>query len=342
MRVCVFGAGAIGGHLAVRLARGGAAVSVVARGPNLAAIHDAGLTVEAPDGRHHCRVRASDQPAELGPQDAVVVTVKAYSLPSVAAAITPLLGPATPVVFVMNGIPWWYFIGAGGEAEGRRLPKADPGDAMRNAVGAARTVGGVIWSACTTVAPGVVEVANARSRIALGEPDGRPSPRAEALAAVLSAGGMEGEVTDRIRDMIWSKLLLNLSSGPMSVLTQANPRTLAAEPACVEASRHLMAEAIAIARALGCRVDLDPEAQIKINRDLSHVPSITQDLLLGRPMEIDALFDAPRELGAIAGVATPMLDLLVAMARVRAQVAGLYPDPPPAQVFAPEPSLPSG
>jgi len=324
MRVCVFGAGAIGGHLAVRLARGGADVSVVARGANLAAIQATGLTVEAADGRFSAQVAASDKPESLGAQDAVIVTVKAPALTSVAAGIGPLLGPETVVAFVMNGIPWWYFDGIGAPFEGRRLPRIDPDDAVRKAVGAQRTIGGVIWSACTVKSPGVIEVAHAQNRLMLGEPDGRKSPRAQALAAVLSAGGLPAMATPRIRDMIWSKLLLNLSSNPISVLTQSTPETLSTEPAVVEASRRVMQEAIAVARALGCTVDRDPEAQITINRSLAHVPSITQDLLLGRPMEIDAMFDAPLELGRIAGVPMPTLELLVAMAKLRAKAAGLY------------------
>jgi len=154
MRVCVFGAGAIGGHLAVRLARGGAEVSVLARGPHLAAIQRDGLTVHASDGQLHTRVRASDDPKALGPQDAVLVTVKAPALPAVAAGIAPLLKPDTPVVFAMNGIPWFYFHGIGGALEGRRLAKIDPGDALWRAVGPERAIDGVVYAASAVIAPG--------------------------------------------------------------------------------------------------------------------------------------------------------------------------------------------
>ncbi len=203
MKVCVFGAGAIGGHLAGRLAEGGAAVSVVARGAQLDAIRADGLTVRAPDRTIHARVAASDDPAALGPQDAVLVAVKAPSLPSVAAGIGPLLGPETPVVFVMNGIPWWYFDRHGGPLDGRRLPRIDPGVGVREAVGPARTLGGVVYSACTVVAPGVIEVAGTGSRLVLGEPDRTaPLDRAEAIAAPLRAGGIKTVCTDHIRDEI--------------------------------------------------------------------------------------------------------------------------------------------
>ena len=189
MRVCVYGAGAIGGHLAVRLARGGAEVSVLARGPHLAAIQHDGLTVHTSEGQLHARVQASDDPKALGPQDAVLVTVKAPALPAVAAGIGPLLKPDTPVAFVMNGIPWFYFHGIGGALEGRRLPKIDPGDALWRAVGPERAIAGVVYAASAVIAPGVIELENPNSRVVLGEPDGalpsacRRSPRISTAAA---------------------------------------------------------------------------------------------------------------------------------------------------------------
>ena len=331
-RICVFGAGAIGGHVVGRLAKGGAEVSVVARGPHLAAIQADGLHVHAPDGPIHARVRASADPAELGPQDAVVVTVKAPALPAVAASIGPLLRPDTPVAFVMNGIPWWYFHQHGGTHDGLRLDKLDPGGAVWQAVGPDRVIGGVVYSACTVTAPGVVEVESQRSRIILGEPDGRISERAEALAAALRGGGMAMEVTPRIRDAIWAKLLLNLGSGPLAVLTGAAPNRFFAEDACREAAHRILDEGAGIARAMGCAVSPDAEGQVRRGRASKHKPSILQDLELERPMEIEAIYGAPLDLARMHGVDTPLLDLLVAMARLRAQEAGLY---------TPVPCLPS-
>ena len=325
MRICVYGAGAIGGHLAVRYARGGAEVSVLARGPHLAAIQRDGLTVHTSTGELHARVQASDDPEALGPQDAVVVTVKAPSLPAVAAGIAPLLKPDTPVAFVMNGIPWFYFHGIGGALEGRRLPKIDPDDAMWRAVGPERAIAGVVYAASAVIAPGVIELENPNSRVVLGEPDGRRfAAGADDRRAQLRRWD-QGGGPPAIRDEIWNKLLGNLGNAPMAVLTQVSIRDLFQEPECVEAARRVMQEAEAVANALGAKPDADHDKRIAHGRSLDHKPSILQDLELGRPMEIDGIFDAPLELARMAGVATPTLDLLVAMAKVRARAAGLYP-----------------
>jgi 2-dehydropantoate 2-reductase len=326
MKVCVFGAGAIGTHVAGRLAKGGAAVSVVARGPQLAAIQENGLRVHAADGEIQARVAASADTGALGRQDVVIVTVKAPALPSVAAGIGPLLGPDTAVAFVMNGIPWWYFHATSAAEEGQRLQKLDPGDALREAVHPARVIGGVVYSACTLTEPGVVHVENQRSRIVLGAPDGRPSERIEALAAILRAGGLAMDVTGRIRDAVWAKLLLNLGSGPLAVLTGCAPAQLFAEDACRDATRRILAEGAAIAAAMGCPVEPNAEGQIANGAKSHHKPSILQDLEQGRPMEIDALYGVPLDFARMRGVPTPTLDLLVAMVRARARQGGLYAD----------------
>jgi len=322
----VFGAGAIGTHVAGRLAKGGADVSVIARGAQLAAFQANGIRVHAADGEIAARVAASANAAALGRQDAVVVTVKAPSLSSVAAGIGPLLGPGTSVAFVMNGIPWWYFHGVGGAQEGQRLDKLDPGGALWQAVDPGRVIGGVVYSACTITEPGVVHVENPRSRIVLGEPDGRSSMRTEALAAILRGGGLMMDVTGRIRDTIWAKLLLNLGSGPLAVLTGCAPDRIFAEEACRDATRRILAEGAAIAAAMGCPVQPNAEGQITNGAKSQHKPSILQDLELGRPMEIEALYGIPLDFARAHGVPTPTLDLLIAMVRARGREAGLYPD----------------
>jgi 2-dehydropantoate 2-reductase len=325
MRIAVYGAGAIGGHVAARLVRGGAEVSVVARGAQLAAIRARGIRVVAPDWDETVRVAAaSDDPAALGVQDAVLVTVKAPALPGVAAGIGPLLGPRTAVAFVMNGIPWWYFHGHGGAWEGRRLAQVDPGDAVWRAVGPERAVGGVVYSACTVLEPGVVSVANRRNRIVLGEPDGRMSDRIAAIAAPLRAGGFAVDETARIRDAVWAKLLGNLAMGPVCVLGGAAAKDVYGEPAVERAVRASFAEGMAVAASLGCAVEVDVDAQIAHGRAMAHRPSILQDLELGRPMEIDGIYGAALDLARLAGVATPELDRLVALVKVRAREAGLY------------------
>lgn len=329
MKLCIYGAGAIGGHLAGRLALGGAEVSLIARGAHLRAIRERGLTVEARDGTHHCRPRATDDPAELGPQEAVIVTVKTPSLPSVAAGIAPLLGPDTPVVFVMNGIPWWYFDHHGGPLEGTRLPEADPGGALRRAIGIGRTIGGVVYSATEVTSPGVIHVEHGNIRLVLGEPDGRISGRAEAIAALLAKGGMPAPVSADIRTEVWAKLVGNLASGPLCVLARRGLRDTYADPLIRAAARRSAEEARAIAAALGRPL---PDALIErvASLDMVHKPSILQDLERGRPMEIATLFALPLRLARLVGVATPQLDLLVALVQQCARAAGLYPEPAPA------------
>ncbi len=324
MKVCVVGLGAIGGHLAARLAKGGAAVSAVARGAQLETVRRAGLRVVSPDETLYADIAVSDDPAELGPQDAVVVAVKAPALPAIASSLAPLLRPDTPVVFATNGIPWWYFHAHGGPDDGTDLPLLDPGGVLRQTVGVHRTIGGVVYSACTVVEPGVVRVEHRGNRLVLGELDGSPSPRLDALAELLRAGGLTVEISERIRDVVWSKLLLNLGSGPLGVLTASAPKDFYAEAACQAATRQVVAEAAAVADALGCRVSGDADGQVRNGAKSGHKTSILQDLELGRPMEIDALYTVPLGMARAHGVATPTLDLLAALTRARARAAGLY------------------
>ncbi|SDB68014.1 ketopantoate reductase family protein [Belnapia rosea] len=323
MRVCVFGAGAIGGHVAARLAQGGAEVSVVARGPTLAAIREAGLTVHAPDGTIRCRPRASADPAELGPQDAVLVTTKAPALPSVAATIAPLLGAETPVAFVMNGIPWWYNDRTA--RDGEILPMLDPGGALRQSIGIPRSIGGVVYSACTVIAPGVVEAETSDARLILGEVDGRITPRIEALSAAIAAGGLPAPVVPDIRQAVWQKLLGNIVTGPLCILARSCMQDAYRSPEIREAAIRMAEEVIAIAAAEGIVIPGDaPAARVARSARLRHKPSILQDLEAGRMMEVEAMFQAPLRLARAAGVATPTLSLMVALATRAAIAAGLY------------------
>jgi 2-dehydropantoate 2-reductase len=324
MKICIYGAGSIGGHLAVRLHKAGADVSVIARGAHLEAIRANGLTVHAVDGEHRAPVRASSNPGELGRQDAVFVTVKAPALPEVAAGIGPLLGPDTPVAFVMNGIPWWYFDGLPGPHAGKSLPRIDPGDAMRKALGPGRAIGGVVYSASAVVAPGVVDVEQPKSRFILGEPDGSLSERVQALTGLITAGGVSGEATPAIRTEIWNKLISNLAGGTLAVLTGTSPKRNYTEPAAEQAALRLMEEATWIARAMGADPSTDHTKRIAGQSAMDHEPSILQDLKLGRPMEIDGIFGAPLTLAHMAGIDVPMLEMVVALCKLRARGAGLY------------------
>jgi 2-dehydropantoate 2-reductase len=324
MKICIYGAGAIGGHLAVRLHRAGAAVSVIARGAHLDAIRANGLSVHAIDGEHHASVLASGEPAELGTQDAVFVTVKAPALPTVAASIAPLLGPDTPVAFVMNGIPWWYFNHLRGPHQGKSLPRIDPNDALRRALGPNRAIGGVVYSASAVTAPGVIHVEQPKSRVILGEPDGTLSDRVLTLSKLITKGGISGEATPAIRTEIWNKLISNLAGGTLAVLTGSAPRGIYVEPAAENAALRMMNEATAIAQALGAEPTTNHARRIGSQRSMDHKPSILQDLELGRPMEIDGMFDAPLALAHLSGVEVPTLELMVALCKLRARSAGLY------------------
>jgi 2-dehydropantoate 2-reductase len=290
---------------------------VIARGAQLAAIRASGLTIRAPNETFSVAIQAAS-PAELGPQDIVLVTVKAPALPAIAAGIAPLLGPATKVVFVLNGIPWWYL----GDTS---LAECDPGDAVRRAVGLGRTIGAVVNSACTVIEPGVIRVGNARSKLIIGTPDDREVPELAALAAALEQPGYACEIAPNIRNAVWTKLLGNLATGHLAVLGAAPPHDVFADPVIQAACRTVYAEGFAIAASYGCAPVVDVEAQLRGLQKMTHRPSILQDLQLGRPMEIDGIFCSTQHLARMAGVQTPMLDILVALMKVRARAAGLYP-----------------
>jgi len=324
MKVCIYGAGAVGGHVAARLARGGADVSLVARPASCDAIGSNGLQVMTPDGDLAARVAVASNPQELGPQDIVIVTVKAPALPAVAAGLAPLLAGHTAVAFAMNGIPWWYFQGTDGATADRRLPLVDPGDAMWNAVEARRLIGMVVNTACEVVEPGVIRVTNRTNRLVLGEPDGTVSERIEGLAGVLRAGGMTIDVTRDIRSEIWEKLISNLCGMPMMVLTQMQACDVYRDPACAQAAHRISAEVAMIARALGRSVSFNADRQIEQGRSFRHKASMARDLELGRPMEIDSMLTVPLELAREFKVATPTLDLLAALTVLRSRAAGLY------------------
>jgi 2-dehydropantoate 2-reductase len=320
-KICVFGAGAIGGNLAARLANGGADVSVVARGEHLAAIRQNGLTLETPQRIFSAKVQASAESRDLGPQDLVIVSVKAPSLPDVARGIGPLLKPDTPVMFVMNGIPWWYFYRHGGPLDGRHLPSIDPGDAVWNAVGPERAIGAVIYSANDMPRPGVIRNSSGRAHLVIGEPSGEETPRIKAIAEAINRSDATAKISTRMRDDVWAKLLGNISSNPLCFLTQSAIGPMMADPVCVAALKTLADEAAAIARSLGCDVSLDVEKTF--SGSSVHKPSIVQDLERGKPLELDAMFTLPLEFGKMMKVKTPLLDTMVSLMKLRAKAAGL-------------------
>lgn len=325
MRICIFGAGAIGGYMAAKLAQAGADVSVVARGPHLAAVQSKGLTLlEEGAEPLTVRVRASADAAELGEQDYVIVTLKAHSVPPVVGAMQPLIGAGTTVVSGVNGVPWWYFHRIGGALEGTRLASVDPGDVQWNGFGPDRVLGCVVYPAAEVSEPGVVRHIEG-NRFSLGEPDGSKSDRAVALSGALQAAGMKAPVRPRLRDEIWVKLWGNLSFNPISALTHATLDVLCTDPGTRDVARRMMVEAQVIAEKLGVVFPIDVERRIDGGAAVgAHRTSMLQDLDAGRPMEIDALVRSVQELGRITQTPTPTIDTVLALVALRGRVAGLY------------------
>jgi 2-dehydropantoate 2-reductase len=325
VKICVYGAGAVGGHLAGRLAVGQAEVSLIARGEQLAAIRQRGLRVETRDGTLVSHPVATDRPGDLEPQDIVIVAVKAPALPGIAEQIGSLLGAEGLALFVMNGIPWWYFHSHSGSLDGTRLRRLDPGQALWEHVGPDRAVGAVAYTACSVLAPGVVRAENARNRLIIGRPDGRPDNRLDALASLLNPTGLEVTVTPKIRDEIWTKLSMNLVGGSLAVLTASPMKDVLDKPAVAGTAKAMAAEGAAIARALGCDPG-DPAAGLDKLATSGHLQSIAQDLQAGRAMEIDAMFQVPLDLAELTRVPVPTLDLVIELATQRARAAGQYHD----------------
>lgn len=325
MKICIFGAGAIGGYMAAKLAQAGADVAIVARGPHLAAIRAKGLTlIEEGADPVTVQVRASDSAADLGPQDYVIVTLKAHSVPPVVGAMQPLIGPHTTIVSGVNGVPWWYFHKIGGALEGTRLDSVDPGGVQWDGFGPDRVLGCVVYPAAEVSEPGTIRHIEG-NRFSLGEPDGSKSDRATALSQALQAAGLKAPVRPKLRDEIWVKLWGNLSFNPISALTHAPLDVLCTDPGTRAVARSMMVEAQEIAEKLGVTFPIDVDRRIDGGAAVgAHRTSMLQDLMAGRPMEIDALVRSVQELGRITGTATPTIDTVLALVALRGRVAGLY------------------
>lgn len=323
MRICVFGAGAVGGHLATKLAAAGQEVSVVARGAHLEAIRARGLTLKAGDQEIRAQVTASDTPADLGPQDMVITTLKAHGLPAFARAAGPLLGPDTGVVFAQNGAPWWYGMGLpAGRPLAPDLGWMDPGGVMRRDIGLERTVGAVIFSSNEVAAPGViVNDSPQRNALFVGEVDDRPSDRVAALRQALTEAGVGSPDVDDLRQVVWSKLVGNMTISVLCMLTGLTARDAMTDEGLKDLVTHLMTEAHAVARAHGADLTFNPATP---RQGPDHKPSLLQDFELGRAMELDALVRAPQAFARTAGLETPTLDTLAALAIQRGLQAGLY------------------
>ena len=324
MRICIYGAGAIGGYMGARLSLSGADVTLIARGPHLEAMQKNGLQLIEDGKNQTVHPRCTNDPAEAGPQDYVIITLKAPSVTGVLTAMQPLLGEETCVVTTTNGIPWWYFYGLKGSWENHRLNSVDPGNRQWDEIGPERIVGCVAYPACEISEPGVIKHVEG-NRFTLGEPGGEKSERCIQLSKALIGAGFRSPVRSEIRNEIWVKLWGNLCFNPISVLTHATLDVIAIEPGTRAMAKSMMLEAQAIGEKLGVRFGVDVERRIDGAAAVgAHKTSMLQDLEAGRTMEIDALLGAVKELGQLAGVATPVTDLVLALVRQRARVAGCY------------------
>jgi 2-dehydropantoate 2-reductase len=323
MRICVYGAGAIGGYLGCQLALAGEDVTLIARGPHLAAMRDRGVRLVVEGEERVAHPFATDDPAEVGPQDYVVVTLKAHSVPAIVDAMQPLLGPDTSVVWAVNGVPWWYFYGLDGPWSGRHLESVDPDGSQWERIGPERIIGCVVYPAAVVVEPGVIRHIEG-NRFTLGEPTGEKTDRVQRLARAWIGAGLRAPVR-RIRDEIWLKLWGNLSFNPISAVTTDTLDVVATDPGTRALARSMMVEAQEIAEKLGVRFRVDVDRRIDGAAAVGpHRTSMLQDLEMGRSMEIDALVTAVQEMGRLVGVATPNIDGVLALIQQRARAAGLY------------------
>ena len=324
MKIAIFGAGAIGGFLGAKLAAAGAEVTVIARGPHLAAMQANGVTLRTAEGETVVHPRCVGSAAEAGIQDYVFVTLKAHSLPAAAPDIARMMGPDSALVTGINGVPYWYFYGLDGPYRDRRVENVDPGGKLWDVLPPAQAIGCVVYPAAEVPEPGVIQHTYG-DRFSLGEPDGSRSPRVEALSKALIAAGLKAPVRPKIRDEIWVKLWGNLCYNPISVLTGATLDIITTRPDLRATCRAMMAEAQTVAGALGVRFAITLEKRLDGASEVgAHKTSMLQDLERGRPLEIDALLGAVVELGEATGHAMPACELVLSLARERGRQAGCY------------------
>jgi len=327
MKVCIFGAGAIGGFLGARLARAGTEVNFIARGPHLDAMRRNGVRLISDGEDFVVKPQCTSDPAEAGAQDYIILTLKAHSLPPAVGQIERLMGPETVLVTAINGVPWWYFYKIGGPFDGNRVRSVDPDGSLYERLCPRRVIGCVVYPAAEVVEPGVIRHTYG-DRFPIGEPDGTKSARCVALAKLMMAAGLKAPIRTRIRDDIWLKLWGNLSFNPISALTGATLDVITGDPGTRALCRAMMLEAQAAAEQLGVRFLLDVERRIDGGGEVgTHKTSMLQDLERGRPMEIDALLGAAVELADLVGVPTPNCDAVLALVRQRARLAGCYVEP---------------
>jgi 2-dehydropantoate 2-reductase len=324
-KIAIVGAGAIGGWMGVHLAQAGAQLSVLARGDTLAALQKNGLQLHQGGTLHAVPVSASKDAAALGVQDLVVISVKAPALASVAAQVGPLIGPDTVVLTAMNGVPWWFLQGFGGPVAGRSLDSVDPGGTIERALPARHIIGGVVHASCSVDAPGVIRH-HFGDGLIVGEPSGDLSARAQALHALLLQAGFNATLSPQIQKDIWYKLWGNMTVNPVSAITGATTDRILDDELVRDFISNVMLEAKAIGEHIGIPIAQAPEDRHAVTRKLgAFKTSMLQDVQAGKPVELDALVSAVRELGQMTGVDTPFTDALLGLSRLHARGLGLYP-----------------
>jgi 2-dehydropantoate 2-reductase len=329
MKICIFGAGAIGGYLAVGLAKvPEVEVSIIARGAHLEAIHRNGLSLIKEEETTSVQIQATKDPAEIGPVDVVFNCLKAHQAWESAETMAPLLGPETAVVSCQNGVPWWYFYKLPGPFEGRRLDSVDRGDRQWQAIGPERAIGCSVYPATEIAEPGVIRHVYG-DKFALGEPDGTTTARIQRISEVMEQGGFRAPILDDIRSELWLKLWGNLCFNPISALTRGTLDVVASHPTSQATAKAMMLEAQVIAESLGAHFRVDVERRIDgAARVGKHRTSMLQDLEAGKVMEIDALVTVVQEMGRITGHPTPVLDIVLGLVQQLAMNLGLYPTYP--------------
>ena len=324
MKACIYGAGAIGGWIGVRLARAGCEVSVVARNATLDALQLHGLRLDEDGGTVPAPVRASSSPAELGVQDLVVVAVKAPAMAEVARAIGPLLGPKTIVLTAMNGVPWWFFEGFGGALAGTRLQAVDHDGSIARAIPGHHIIGCVVHASCSLVGPGHVK-RHFGNKLIVGEPSGEKTARVHDLLALLQKAGFEAELSGQIQRDAWYKLWGNMTVNPVSAITGATTDLILADDLVRGFISAVMLEAREIGARVGIPIAQEPQDRHEVTRKLgAFKTSMLQDVEAGKPVEIDALVSVVKEMGEMTGVPTPFTDALLGLSRLHARVHGLY------------------
>ncbi len=331
MKICVFGAGAVGGAVAAYMARADLDVTLFARGATLAAVRDKGLILRREEDEIVTQPNVTDDPAEAGVQDVVITTLKSPAIRGALDSLRPMIGPDTVVVPAQNGIPWWYYYALPGDWGKKHLDTVDPGGHVWKGLGPEHVVGCVVGIGASVPEPGVVSHRSHRGRqgrFPVGEPDGSESDRVHRVAEAFQTAGFESEVSTEIRNNLWHKLLGNVGANPISVLTVGTMGEIHNDEPVADLMTKMMRECYAVSEKLGVTIPGTPEERIELLKGTGAFrTSSLQDLDRGSPMEVDGIVGAVSEMGRMVGVETPLVDAIYALTRLRADLAGCYQAP---------------